>query len=159
MRRGCSCDHEWGVYTAATFPLYRVTEKVFYVNLRVRRGQAEPPVSSSGTPLSDFILREHISKPQIQRFFLSTLLNVIRGEIYMQNRDGRKRVYSLIYCLCLERHGHLEAFLYLAFHLSGITGMPIPHFLHADFVKGLAEVLARRRRSTYFLDFILQYWN
>lgn len=91
------------------------------------------------------------------QFFLSTLLNIIRGESYMQNRDGRKRVYSLICFLCLKRHGHLRAFFYLAFHLSGTSGMPIPPFLHADLLKGLAEVFART--AIYFLEFILQYWN
>lgn len=90
------------------------------------------------------------------QFFLSALLNIIRGESYMQNRGERERVYSLIHCVCLKRHGHLGAFFYLAFCLSGISGMPIPLFLHADL---LVEVFVRRRRAIYFLEFILHYWN
>lgn len=43
--------------------------------------------------------------------------------------------------------------------ISGISGMPIPPFLLADLVEGLAEVFARKRRAIYFLEFILQHWN
>lgn len=83
MRRGCSCGHEQGVLHAR--------EKT----LRVQTLSVPPGAPWSGGVVSGDVAPSAGSQsPE----YIFALLNLIRGESYMQNRDGRERVYSLIPC-------------------------------------------------------------
>lgn len=88
---------------------------------------------------------------------LSTLLDSIRGESYMQNREGRERVYSLICCLFVyEKTWMFGSFLLFGF----LSGFSVPALLVlADLHEGPIKVSARRSRAIYCSQLIVQPWD